>query len=85
MVFGLIDHIKDYLKFYAIATVIIIVFIFSFYPMEVWAGTFVVTLFPDFLTKQSFWVILAESTWLFIGSFFLATFLLILKIVWEHL
>ena len=77
-------EIKSTMKIFLGCTIGLVLFIFSFYPLEVWAGSFFLELLPPYLTTNNFWMILADATWLLMGAVFLTAFVIFLRIVWKN-
>lgn len=70
----IIEDSKAFLKIAGLVLLGIVLFTASFYPLEGLLGSnnLIVLLLPPQLTKDSFWIILADMTWVILGSIIIA-------------
>jgi hypothetical protein len=78
--FGLLNDLKDLVKLFIVVTIAVSLFLFSFYPPELWLGEFFVSLLPSFLTSKSIWILLTENTLFIISMLFVTAAVVFLGI-----
>ena len=81
----LLNDLKDLIKLFIAVTVGLSLFLFSFYPPELWLGEFFNSLLPSFLTSKSIWIFLTENTIFIMACLFLTAFIVFIQIMRKKL